>query len=334
MATRLLFWLATLLGASSGCDSNANKPPARTSTSSSAPGKKTSPNAANSTSTERVPWRFPKASRLVAIGDVHGDYEATKKVLRLAGLVDSQLRWAAADTVVVQTGDVLDRGDGEQAILDLFARLEKEAAAAGGAFRVLHGNHELMNVAGDMRYVTPGGFSDFQDAPGVRVEQFPMLGRLPPRRRARYAAFLPGGAYARKIAKHPVVVVVGDTVFAHGGVLPKHVRYGIDRLNSEVSSWLLGKSSAALATIQQSDSPVWSRHFSHEPDAEDCALLAKTLQELGVKRMVVGHTVQRQILPACDKRVWRIDVGMSAHYGGKAQALQLVNGKVTVLGKR
>ena len=101
--------------------------------------------------------------RIVAFGDVHGDLEAARGALRLAGAIDEQDRWIGGDLIVVQTGDQLDRGDQEQAILDLFERLRIESEAAGGAFHALLGNHELMNARVDLRYVTDGGFADFMD---------------------------------------------------------------------------------------------------------------------------------------------------------------------------
>ncbi len=73
--------------------------------------------------------RYPAAERIVAIGDLHGDLEVTQRVLRLAGAIDENDRWIGGDLVVVQTGDQLDRGDDERAILDLFARLRDEAEA-------------------------------------------------------------------------------------------------------------------------------------------------------------------------------------------------------------
>ena len=89
--------------------------------------------------------------RIVAFGDVHGDLEAARGALRLAGAIDEQDRWIGDDLIVVQTGDQLDRGDQEQAILDLFERLRIESEAAGGAFHALLGNHELMNARVDLR---------------------------------------------------------------------------------------------------------------------------------------------------------------------------------------
>ena len=228
----------------------------------------------------------------------------------------------------VQTGDVLDRGDDEQAILDRLFALKAEAEKAGGAFHLLNGNHELMNAMGDFRYVTPGGFRDFEDAPDLAMGS-PALSRFPSGHRARAAAFLPGGAYAKRFAAQPVVVQVGDTVFAHGGVTPKYAA-DVDRINREVAAWLLGGPAAGAKVVMQPDSPVWSRHFSDDPDDADCAMLAKTLGTMKAKRMVVGHTVQRAIKPACDERVWRIDVGMAAHYGGEAQVLVMEDGAISV----
>jgi hypothetical protein len=181
-----------------------------------------------------------------------------------------------------------------------------------------------MNVAGDLRYVTPGGFRDFEDVAGLRLDD-PALGTVPPAQRARAAAFRPGGLYARKIALHPVVVVVGDTVFAHGGVLPKHAR-DVDRIVAEVAAWIWGTSPSGMRVAGEPDSVVWSRHYSDEPDEADCKLLEETLEILKVKRMVVGHTVQPGIRSACDERVWRIDVGMSTHYGGKPEVLEIADG--------
>jgi hypothetical protein len=268
-----------------------------------------------------VVTRVPMPERVVAIGDLHGDLAATKRALALGGLMNEAGRWIGGKSVLVQTGDLLDRGDDEQAIVDLFERLEVEAKREGGAVYVLHGNHELMNAALDFRYVTSGGFRDFEDAPDLNLDDR-RLSRLPEPHRARAAAFLPGGAYARKLAHHPVVLVVGETVFAHGGVLPSYAN-DPERLNREVRAWLLGESDAGASVLRADDGPVWSRHFGDQPSADDCALLRETLNRMKSVRMVVGHTVQQRINPACDGRVYRIDVGMAAHYGGRAQVLEI-----------
>ena len=278
-----------------------------------------------------IKTRYPAADRVIAIGDVHGDIKATRAALEIGGLIDDDDNWTGGTTVLVQTGDVLDRGDDEQAILDLLLSLKKQAADAGGAVHMLHGNHELMNVRLDFRYVTKGGMRDFEDAPDLSLND-PRLARFPRSHKARAAAFLPGQAYAKKMASHPVVVVVGDAVFCHGGVLPKYAGQ-IEQLNREVAAWLLGGPAAGSRVVEVPDSPVWSRHFSDEPDARDCRLLEESLAKLGVKRMVVGHTPQKKISSACGKRVWRVDVGMAAHYGGTPEVLELTGGEPRPVGR-
>jgi hypothetical protein len=250
--------------------------------------------------------RRPAARQLIAIGDLHGDLDATRRALRLAGAIDASDHWVGGELVVVQTGDFLDRGDDEVAIMDLIDRLRVEAPKAGGALIALSGNHELMNVAQDFRYVTPGGFSAFSGAGG------------------RDQAFRPGGAFARRLAERPVVSQVGDTVFVHGGVLPKHVRYGLTRISEEVQGWMRGELPEPPAIVMASDGLIWTRLYSSETGAEGCALLAQALELLGARRMVVGHTPQPAgITSACDERVWRIDTGMSRHYGGPVEVLEI-----------
>ena len=253
-------------------------------------------NAPVSTSVGAGKWRFPAARRIIAIGDVHGDLSATISALRIGKLIDADNKWVGGDTVLVQTGDMLDRGDDERRIVDLLVGLKEQAKAAGGAVHLLNGNHELMNAAGDFRYVTPGGFKDFDDVPGLALGD-PQLARVPAGQRARAAAWLPGGVYAKKVADHPVAVVVGDTVFAHGGVTPKYAAE-LDKINREITTWLMGGGVAGMRWVKEPDSPVWSRHFSDEPDPKDCQLLSTSLSMLSAKRMVVGHTVQPRIRPS------------------------------------
>ena len=101
--------------------------------------------------------------RVVTFGDVHGDAGAARGALKLAGVLDDSDAWIGGTTTVVQVGDQLDRGDDEREILDLFEDLQVQAAEAGGALYPLLGNHEVMNVELDLRYVTDGGFADFAD---------------------------------------------------------------------------------------------------------------------------------------------------------------------------
>ena len=178
----------------------------------------------------QTPEKKKLPGRLVAFGDVHGDLNATRRVLHLLGAIDEKDKWIGGNLRVVSTGDQLDRGDQERAILDLLDRLQKEAKAAGGQFLILNGNHEVMNVAWDFRYVTPGGWKDFQNIPGLQPSLDPALAKFPLYQRPRAQVFQPGGLYAKILAKRPIIAIVDDTIFVHGGVLPQHVDYGIEKI--------------------------------------------------------------------------------------------------------
>lgn len=278
-------------------------------------------------------WKFPAADRVIALGDLHGDLTATRAALRLAGLIDDKDAWVGGETVLVQTGDQLDRGDDEKEIIDLLEALRPQAEAAGGRVVVLNGNHELMNAHGDLRYVTAGGFADFAQYGPAKTDD-PALARLPEALRGRAVAFRPGGPYALILAQRPLIAQVGDTIFVHGGILPHHAKNGIEHYNAAYAKWLRGEG-PLHASLRSADTPQWIRHYSDDPDASDCGLLADTLDMLQAKRMVVGHTVQKGgASSACDGKVWRIDVGMSAHYGGMPAALEIKGDAVDVLTAR
>jgi hypothetical protein len=282
---------------------------------------------------EDTSFRFPTAERIIAIGDIHGDVHAARDALRLGGAIDSAGKWVGGALVVVQTGDQLDRGDDEPQILDLFERLRAEAKAAGGALHALNGNHEVINAQGDFRYVTEDGFHDFSDRhPDARVA--PLLERLPEASRGRAVAFLPGGDIAKRLSQQLVVIQVGENVFVHGGVLEAHVRYGLGRINRETREWLTGSPSApAPRMLVAPEAPIWTRDYSDgTPPAEKCAELERVLAALSAKRLIVGHTVQKQgINSACADKVWRIDVGLSRFYGAKPSVLEIRRDRVRVL---
>jgi hypothetical protein len=270
---------------------------------------------------------------VIAIGDVHGDLASLRAALRLGGAIDAQDHWSGGSMVVVQTGDLLDRGDDEREILALVRRLRDEATEAGGAFLTLNGNHELMNVQGDFRYVTPHGFREFESYSRL-VAEHPELSSLPPVARPRAAAFMPGGPMARQLAEQNTVMVVGDTVFVHGGLRPEQVDYGLAHINEAVRAFML-TGRRLPPSLQGEDSPVWDRLFATRSDPETCALLAATLRRAQAQRLVIGHTVQPQgITSACDGRVWRIDVGLARYYGGPIEVLEIEGDRVRPLRAR
>ncbi|CAL8467940.1 g7478 [Coccomyxa elongata] len=266
------------------------------------------------------------SGRIIAIGDIHGDVQKAITSLKLGGVLveDSCGRpvWCGGNTVVVQLGDVLDRGDSEIGAIILLRELDRQARLQGGAVYMLNGNHESLNVAGNFRYVTPGGFRESALVAGLRGEA---LESMEKRMRARLHLYSPGGRLACELAKNPTVLLVNDTVFAHGGVLPVHVKYGLERLNAEVAAWMRGahmadgtKPRPPYLAMGGPDSVMWNRQFGHERFSnlhqkyQACGALDATLRLLGARQLIVGHTPQPNGANCeCNGRVWRMDVGMS-----------------------
>ncbi len=262
--------------------------------------------------------------RVIAIGDLHGDLAATRRAFQTAKVTDEADHWIGGNSVVVQTGDLLDRGDEERPLLEWIERLAGIAKAGGGALYRVNGNHEMMNVAGDLRYVTDAGFAQFAEyaqSPGPRP-----LSDVPPARRGRLVAFLPGGPWARRLAQHPLVLIVNDSVFTHGGLVPKHLAYGLERLNAELSAWMRGTGQLS-PLLAGEEAPFWDRTYGDSVAEADCRTLDLILAQLAAKRLVVGHTPQKGgISFACDKHVARIDVGLSSYYGNNPTTVLEIHG--------
>jgi hypothetical protein len=272
------------------------------------------------------------AGRIVAIGDVHADLGAFRTALRAAGAINAAGDWIGGSMTVVQMGDLIGRSDEERQVLDFLFDLQSRAARSGGTLHALIGNHEVFGGRLDNQAVGPNPFPAWESVPGLRRDD-PRLRHLPVNARARGAALMPGGPYARRLAAFPVVLRIGDTVFVHGGVVPRWARYGVERINQEVRQWLLGltrEPDSALG-VDDGDRVMWTRQFSANVTAEDCALLSESLRILDAKRMVVAHTVHAEISARCDGQVWAVDVGMSRAYGGTVQVLELVNDRLRVL---
>lgn len=265
------------------------------------------------------------------LGDLHGDLAAAQKAMALTGATNAAGEWIGQGLTVVQTGDLIDRGPEDRAVLDWFERLVAEAPKHQSVLHLLNGNHEIMNVEGDFRYIHPDSMAAFADlADATRSQQLGIVD-APAAVQGRANAFAPGGVYAQQLAKRPAVLILGDTLFVHGGILPEHVSYGIEQINQDYAEHLR-EGKALPEILQPSDtSPLWTRVYSHTDQAVDCNALQAVLTRLKLQRMVVAHTVQPHINSACNDQVWRIDTGMSQAYQGKIEVLKLQGSSAQVL---
>jgi hypothetical protein len=195
-----------------------------------------------------VPWHFDGVDRVVAISDIHGAYQAFVETLQAAGVVDQDRNWAAGKTHLVIVGDMVDRGDDSRATMDLLMRLEPQAAGAGGEVHVVLGNHEMMNLVGDLRYVSKGEFAAFapEESAAMRADAyrhhasrrgFSRLSRaefddrFPPGFFSHRAAFAASGRYGRWLLGKPVALRIDDTLYLHAGASPAIATMSGDEIN-------------------------------------------------------------------------------------------------------
>ena len=289
---------------------------------------------------------FGPVDRIVAVGDVHGDFAQFVSILRQAGVIDDHNRWHGGRTHLVQTGDILDRGAESRKVMELLIALAPQAARAGGRVHALIGNHEAMNILGDLRYVVPGEYAAFADGKSAQLRDrvFKVMGDPALQKDTAYRrqwneqhplgwvehrfAFEGNGRYGTWIREHNAVIRIGDYLFLHGGISPKYVDTPLADLNAGVRKALTPEAASSPDNIAgDSLGPLWYRGLAQGDEAPLAAHVDSVLARFGVKHVVIGHTVTAgTVIPRYDGKVITIDVGLSSAYGGPPAALIIEQG--------
>ena len=281
---------------------------------------------------KQYPSVLPAVDRIIVIGDLHGDWEMTIKSLKIGNLIDNNLNWIGGNTVVVQVGDQIDRcrftgiscslpeatKDDEASdfkILKYFTKLHNQAQKKGGAVYSIIGNHEVMNVNGDMRYVSYENikeFNNYKKPDGTIIEDG---------MEARKWAFSPGNPIANFLGcTRQLSLIIGSNLFVHAGVLPKITeKYGVQDMNQIMSLFLWDKLNNNIDTKDLLDSadysPLWNRVFGSKMQSkQQCDYLMNPLKDVyKVDRIFVGHTPQvaSGITNTCQGKIWLTDYGAS-----------------------
>ena len=274
---------------------------------------------------DKLPHILPCKKRIVCIGDIHGDYELTLDCLKLAKVINDDLDWIAEppETVIVQIGDQVDKcrplidkkcdnpkttpfDEGSDIkILELFTNLHKKANKVGGAVYSILGNHEIMNVQGNLNYVSYEGLKQFENEINPKTNKKFTSGK-----EARAFLFKRGNKYANFLAcTRQSALIIGSNLFVHASIVPELAKkYKVNDINILVRKWLLnlingdlpvkgiGKISDIL--VNYNISPFWPRILGNLPENlplgdEDCEqYLTKTLELYNCNNMIVGHTPQ------------------------------------------
>jgi len=278
-----------------------------------------------------------KANNIKVIGDIHGDFDVLIQSLKKAKVINKNHKWKGGKTHIVQLGDILDRGGRpgvttevsdpmeEYKIYEFLNDLDIQAEKHGGKVHYLIGNHELMNMMGDFRYVHKNHMSNVDK---------------------RRQLFAPGGFMANMLACHSYAVLkINDWYFCHAGLLPKHVgTKSITELNGYVRGILRGEITGGGERgneyddiLLSNDSFFWNRFYVN--NADKCTILNQTLDLLGNKNgkggMVIGHTPHKDMFSDCNQRLWFADVGLSDGFGkdyfNNIQILHIKGNKPTVI---
>jgi hypothetical protein len=268
--------------------------------------------------------------RIIAVGDLHGDYQAWLTIARAAGLIDARGHWTGGKTMLVQLGDITDREPDSLKIIRSLQQLQKEAPRSGGRAVVVLGNHEAMNLLGDNRYTTPGEYAAFADRDSAaRRERVYEISRVqleaayktqnpvitPEQVRAKWIAehplgwvehrlaWSPSGDLGQWAARNPALVRINGTLFVHGGLSGEYAKIPMDELNHRVAAAMAAADDSPKSVLNDPLGPLWYRGLigrDADADAERGPPagarpsidqeLTAVLAAYGAKRLVIGHT--------------------------------------------
>ena len=277
----------------------------------------------------RQPWKQPQAPKTFIMSDPHGRLNLVVSLLQANGVIDSQLRWAYGNNQLVIIGDVFDRGYDVPQIFWLFYKLEAEAAACGGRVTMMLGNHEPMELAGDMRYAKPK-YKMLADRLGMEYRHL----------------FGPDTELGRWLGVCNAIQVIGRNLFVHAGISKEFYdrNLSIPMVNDTISSVLFMKSKERKAHsefckfLYGNRGPIWYRglvlndkKWSHLPSDS----LDMVLRRYDVDRIFVGHTIFKDIKRFYNGRVIAVNVDNQENYEHRrGRAVLMTDDKLFVVGDK
>jgi len=252
------------------------------------------------------PYIHDGASKIFAVSDVHGEYEALVDLLENAGVINAGLHWSWGDGHLVIDGDTFDRGNKVTECLWLLYRLEQEAKREGGRVHVLLGNHEFMAMQDDLRYVKEKYTNGIVRRTRIHYDDL----------------FGPDMALGRWLRSKHVAITLNDILFVHAGVSPDLVNRGLSlgEINQiaqaipDLRSYELAFSDTAKFLLG-SYGPVWYRGYHYGMEGRYPKATAEQVDAIlafyGATAVVVGHTEIPQVTALYEGKVFGIDVSVA-----------------------
>ena len=251
------------------------------------------------------PYTYKRVSKIFAVSDIHGEYDALVDLLQAAGVIDQELNWSWGDGHLVVVGDIFDRGDKVTECLWLLYRLEQEAREAKGRVHVMLGNHEIMVFQNDLRYVHDKYTAGIVESTRITYSDL-------------YGPDMELGRWLR--SKH-TAIKLNDILFVHGGLPPRLAerRVSLKELN-ELTRETIDSRSYALVFNEEvrnhyketDEGPFWFRGYHYAKEDRYPQVTSEQLDSIldsyDVSAIVVGHTGVDRIESLYDGRVIGIDV--------------------------
>ncbi|NQZ83002.1 MAG: metallophosphoesterase [Colwellia sp.] len=254
--------------------------------------------------------------KVAAASDFHGQYDLMLKLLMNNHIINDKKQWVFGNGHFVITGDVFDRGDKVTEILWFLYQLEQQAEQAGGKVHLLLGNHEVMVLNGDLRYLHP----KYVETAKRLQQPFERL----------YGKDTLLGKWLRSKS---VLVKVNDMLFAHGGFHPslakeKRTLAEINQVFKEnlVKGELMQPRAGWGEYLHKTNGPIWYRGYfkgSRKDEGASSAEIDLLLSHFDVEHLIVGHTSQKQVETRHQGRVIAID---SSIKDGKYGEILLIDG--------
>jgi len=246
---------------------------------------------------------YDMPSEIFVMGDIHGQYSRMIEMLQTGGVINSKNDWTYGDGHLVFVGDIPDRGEGVMEAYWLIYKLEQQAEKSGGKVHLILGNHDLMIMKNDIRYIAN--------------KYYGLTSNLD----IEYSELFSGNTIIGKwLRTKNVVETIGNTMFIHAGISPELASKGlsIEEINIAFRHMLNQQDENSYTELDKflasSYGPVWYRGFLRGSGPYGTikeAALDSIFSEYKVKQAVVGHTEVDLINPVQNGKVYPVNIPLA-----------------------
>lgn len=243
---------------------------------------------------------------LAIISDIHGEYFKYLALLKGQGIIDSSNRWNFGKGHLVILGDCFDRGDKVTELLWHIFGLEKQAEKAGGMVHYILGNHEVMILGDDLRYLNDK-YRRVEEITGMKYQEL-------------YSSESLLGKWLRH---KPIVISINNLLLVHGGISTEvirkklhveeinHLFYQMQVLREVESDHDLDN----LMFLNEDKGPIWYRGYFEDPAFSELSA-DSVLNYFGKDHIIVGHTISNGFQSMFGNKILGIDAGISNNLPG------------------